>query len=44
MSKIYVDALAGFFRESVLIPKSFKWTDGMVYHIDRITGKKELQA
>lgn len=34
--KVYVDVIAEFSKEGVLTPKSFRWTDGRVYEIQRI--------
>lgn len=34
--KVYVDVTAEFSAEGVLTPKSFRWTDGNVYEIQRI--------
>lgn len=44
MSKVYVDVLAEFSRDGVLIPKSFRWTDGIVYQIDKITDKRRAAS
>lgn len=35
-SKVYVDVTAEFSKEGVLTPKSFRWTDGSVYEIQRV--------
>ena len=35
-SKIYVDVNATFSKDGRLIPKSFIWTDGHVYDIQRV--------
>ena len=35
-SKIYVDVNATFSKDGRLIPKSFIWTDGHVYEIQRV--------
>lgn len=34
--KVYVDVTAEFSKEGVLTPKSFRWTDGSVYEIQKI--------
>lgn len=34
--KVYVDVTAEFSKEGVLTPKSFRWTDGRVYEIQRV--------
>lgn len=44
MSKVYVDVLAEFSRDGVLIPKSLRWTDGIVYQIDKITDKRRAAS
>lgn len=44
MSKVYVDVLAEFSRDGLLIPKSLRWTDGMVYQIDKITDKRRAAS
>ena len=35
-NKVYVDVTAEFSKEGVLTPKSFRWTDGSVYEIQKI--------
>ena len=35
-NKIYVDVNATFSKDGKLIPKSFIWTDGHVYEIQRV--------
>ena len=35
-SKVYVDVNATFSKDGRLIPKSFIWTDGHVYEIQRV--------
>ncbi len=35
-SKVYVDVNATFSKDGRLIPKSFIWTDGHVYDIQRV--------
>ena len=35
-NKIYVDVNATFSKDGRLIPKSFIWTDGHVYEIQRV--------
>ena len=35
-SKVYVDVTAGCSKEGVLTPKSFRWTGGSVYEIQRV--------
>lgn len=35
-SKIYVDVNATFSKDGRLIPRSFIWTDGHVYEIQRV--------
>lgn len=44
MSKVYVDVLAEFSKEGMLIPKSIKWTDGKTYQIDRIKDKRRAAS
>lgn len=34
--KVYVDVIAEFTKEGVLRPKSFTWSDGTVYEIQKI--------
>ena len=35
--KVYVDVNATFTKDGRLLPKSFIWTDGHVYEIQRVT-------
>lgn len=35
-SKVYVDVLAKFTKEGMLMPKHFTWEDGHEYDIDRV--------
>ena len=35
-SKVYVDVNATFSKDGRLIPKSFIWTDGRVYEIQKV--------
>ena len=35
--KVYVDVNAMFTKDGRLLPKSFIWTDGHVYEIQRVT-------
>lgn len=44
MSKVYVDILAEFPKEGMLIPKNIKWTDGQTYQIDRIKDKRRAAS
>ena len=34
--KVYVDVIAEFTKDGILRPKSFTWSDGKVYEIQRI--------
>ena len=36
--KVYVDVNATFTKDGWLLPRSFIWTDGHVYEIQRVTG------
>lgn len=36
-SKVYVDVEATFTKEGALFPMRFRWEDGNVYEIDRVT-------
>lgn len=40
MSKVYVEVMAEFTKDGELIPKSFIWTDGIRYEIERVTDKR----
>lgn len=44
MSKVYVEVMAEFTKDGELIPKSFVWTDGIRYEIDRITDKRRAAS
>lgn len=44
MSKVYVEVMAEFTKDGELIPKSFIWTDGIRYEIDRITDKRRAAS
>ena len=35
-NKVYVDVTAEFSKDGILTPKSFRWTDGHVYEIQRV--------
>ena len=34
--KVYVDVIAEFTKDGILRPKSFTWSDGTVYEIQRV--------
>ena len=34
--KVYVDVNATFSRDGVITPRRIRWTDGRVYHVERI--------
>ena len=36
-SKVYVDVEATFTKDGALFPKRFRWEDGQMYEIDRVT-------
>jgi len=42
--KVYVDVIAEFSKEGVLTPKSFRWTDGRVYEIQRIKDRRRAAS
>lgn len=44
MSKVYVEVMAEFTKDGELIPKSFVWTDGIRYEIDRIKDKRRAAS
>lgn len=44
MSKVYVEVMAEFTKDGELIPKSFVWTDGIRYEINRITDKRRAAS
>lgn len=37
LDKVYVDVLAVFTKDGVLLPKKFMWEDGSEYEITRVT-------
>lgn len=44
MTKVYVEVMAEFTKDGELIPRSFVWTDGIRYEIDRITDKRRAAS
>ena len=36
-NKVYVDVVAEFTKDGRIVPKSFTWSDGHVYEVQKIT-------
>ncbi|MBE5877952.1 MAG: hypothetical protein E7290_13855 [Lachnospiraceae bacterium] len=43
-NKVYVDVTAEFSAEGVLTPKSFRWTDGKVYEIQKVKDVRRVAS
>lgn len=43
-NKVYVNVLAEFSKEGILIPKQFTWEDGRVYTIDRVKDRRRAAS
>ena len=43
-SKVYVDVLAEFSRDGVLLPKEITWEDGRKYEITRVKDKRRAAS
>ena len=39
-SKVYVEVVARFDQEGVMMPMAFTWEDGTKYEIDRVKSKE----
>lgn len=42
--KVYVDVLAEFSKEGILIPKMITWEDGQKYEIQRVKDKRRAAS
>ena len=43
-NKVYVDVLAEFSRDGLLIPKEITWEDGRKYEITRVKDKRRAAS
>ena len=43
-NKVYVNVVAEFSKDGVLMPKQFTWEDGNVYTIDRVKDKRRAAS
>lgn len=43
-TKVFVDVIASFDKEGVMMPISFTWEDGKVYQIDRVKRKERCAS
>ena len=43
-NKVYVDVLAEFSRDGVLLPKEITWEDGRKYEITRVKDKRRAAS
>lgn len=43
-NKVYVDVLAEFTTDGILIPRSLRWKDGTVYEIQRVNDMRRATS
>lgn len=44
MSKVYVDVLARFTKDGIMMPASITWEDGRDYQIDRVKDVRQAAS
>lgn len=43
-NKVYVDVVAEFTKDGRIVPKSFTWSDGHVYEVQKITDLRRVAS
>ena len=43
-NKVYVDVVAEFTKDGRIVPKSFTWSDGHVYEVQKVTDIRRVAS